>query len=69
MLNFVESSSSTLLRQLHASPSAPAFLHALSVLGMRYAVLVTGPAGAGKSTFCNALITHAQTLGRLISAS
>jgi GTPase SAR1 family protein len=31
---------------------------------MRYAVLVTGPAGAGKSTFCSALITHAQTLGR-----
>lgn len=31
---------------------------------MRYAVLVTGPAGAGKSTFCNALITHAQTLKR-----
>jgi len=25
---------------------------------MRYAVLVTGPAGAGKSTFSNALITH-----------
>ena len=33
---------------------------------MRYAVLVTGPAGAGKSTFCNALITHAQTLGRSV---
>lgn len=33
---------------------------------MRYAVLVTGPAGAGKSTFCNALITHAQTLGRQV---
>lgn len=25
-----------------------------------------GPAGAGKSTFCNALITHAQTLKRTI---
>ncbi|TCD71295.1 ATP binding protein [Steccherinum ochraceum] len=25
---------------------------------MRYAVLVTGPAGAGKSTFCSSLITH-----------
>jgi GTPase SAR1 family protein len=25
---------------------------------MRYAILVTGPAGAGKSTFSNALITH-----------
>jgi GTPase SAR1 family protein len=33
---------------------------------MRYAVLVTGPAGAGKSTFCTALITHAQTLGRTV---
>lgn len=33
---------------------------------MRYAVLVTGPAGAGKSTFCTALITHAQTLGRQV---
>jgi GPN-loop GTPase len=25
---------------------------------MRYAILVTGPAGAGKTTFCNALLTH-----------
>jgi GPN-loop GTPase len=25
---------------------------------MRYAVLVTGPAGAGKSTFSNAFMTH-----------
>ena len=25
---------------------------------MRYAVLVTGPAGAGKSTFSNAFIAH-----------
>lgn len=33
---------------------------------MRYAVLVTGPAGAGKSTFCSALITHAQTIGRSV---
>ncbi|ORY29963.1 GPN-loop GTPase 3-like protein [Naematelia encephala] len=33
---------------------------------MRYAVLVTGPAGAGKSTFCASLITHAQTLGRTV---
>lgn len=30
------------------------------------AVLVTGPAGAGKSTFCAALITHAQSLGRSV---
>jgi GTPase SAR1 family protein len=27
---------------------------------MRYAVLVTGPAGAGKSTFCTGLMTHLQ---------
>lgn len=31
---------------------------------MRYAVLVTGPAGAGKSTFCGALMTHLQTAKR-----
>ena len=31
---------------------------------MRYAVLVTGPAGAGKSTFSNALMTHLQTSKR-----
>lgn len=30
------------------------------------AVLVTGPAGAGKSTFCASLITHAQSLGRTV---
>ncbi|WFD29862.1 hypothetical protein MSPP1_000876 [Malassezia sp. CBS 17886] len=32
----------------------------------RYAVLVTGPAGAGKSTFCSALVTHAHSLGRSV---
>ncbi|KAI0751336.1 GPN-loop GTPase [Daedaleopsis nitida] len=31
---------------------------------MRYAVLVTGPAGVGKSTFCNGLITHLHTSKR-----
>lgn len=31
---------------------------------MRYAVLVTGPAGAGKSTFCNGIITHLHTAKR-----
>jgi len=31
---------------------------------MRYAVFVTGPAGAGKSTFCAAAIRHLQTLKR-----
>lgn len=30
----------------------------------RYAVLVSGPAGSGKSTFCASLITHAQSIGR-----
>lgn len=30
----------------------------------RYAVLVTGPAGSGKSTLCSSLITHAQAQGR-----
>ncbi len=32
----------------------------------RYAVLVSGPAGAGKSTFCTSLITHAQSIGRSV---
>lgn len=40
----------------------------------RYAVLVTGtcadsptgPAGAGKSTFCSTMVSHAQSLGRSI---
>ncbi|OSC99154.1 hypothetical protein PYCCODRAFT_1427341 [Trametes coccinea BRFM310] len=31
---------------------------------MRYAVLVTGPAGAGKSTFSNGILTHLQTSKR-----
>jgi len=31
---------------------------------MRYAVLVCGPAGSGKSTFCSSLIAHGQTMGR-----
>lgn len=30
----------------------------------RVGVLVMGPAGAGKSTFCNAIISHMQTIGR-----
>ena len=34
---------------------------------MRYAVLVTGPAGAGKSTFCSALMAHAAASGRQVS--
>lgn len=40
----------------------------------RYAVLVTGkrsttdpgPAGAGKTTFCTTLVTHAHSLGRSV---
>lgn len=31
---------------------------------MRYAVFVTGPAGAGKSTFSSSFITHLQTSKR-----
>lgn len=38
------------------------FVH--KAIAMRYAVLVTGPAGAGKSTFCNGLMTHLQTSKR-----
>lgn len=30
----------------------------------RVGVLALGPAGAGKSTFCNAIISHMQTIGR-----
>ncbi|CAN3359917.1 GPN-loop GTPase 3 [Diutina catenulata] len=30
----------------------------------RVGVLVLGPAGAGKSTFCNSIITHMQSIGR-----
>ncbi|AQZ11370.1 YLR243W [Zygosaccharomyces parabailii] len=30
----------------------------------RVGVMVLGPAGAGKSTFCNELISHMQTIGR-----
>ena len=33
---------------------------------MRYAVMVTGPAGAGKSSFCSALMNHAATIGRSV---
>src|SRR5258706_7184049 len=43
-----------------------AFLPDRSLTGskMRYAVFVTVPAGAGKSTFCAAAIRHLQTLKR-----
>ena len=33
---------------------------------MRYAVFVTGPAGAGKSTFCVNAVQHLQTLKRTV---
>lgn len=36
----------------------------ISLTAMRYAVLVTGPAGAGKSTFCSSLMTHLQASRR-----
>ena len=44
----------------------PESTHPTTTPTMRYAVFITGPAGAGKSTFCSALITHAQTLGRTV---
>jgi len=33
---------------------------------MRYAQLVIGPAGSGKSTYCSTLATHAETIGRRV---
>lgn len=33
---------------------------------MRYAVFVTGPAGAGKSTFCANAVQHLQALKRTV---
>lgn len=33
---------------------------------MRYAILVCGPAGSGKSTFCSTILTHAQATGRVM---
>ncbi len=44
---------------LHQCPAYP-----LCKKNMRYAVLVTGPAGAGKSTFCASFMTHLQTSKR-----
>jgi GPN-loop GTPase len=35
-----------------------------SNIEMRYAILVTGPAGSGKSTFCSSLLTHLQASRR-----
>ena len=33
---------------------------------MRYAVFVTGPAGAGKTTFCKNAVQHLQTMKRTV---
>ena len=33
---------------------------------MRYAQLVVGPAGSGKSTYCAALVRHGEATGRQI---
>ncbi len=33
---------------------------------MRYATLVMGPAGSGKSTFCNTLVDYMQTHQRSV---
>ena len=33
---------------------------------MRYAQLVIGPAGSGKSTYCSTLASHAETIGRKV---
>lgn len=44
--------------------SAYCYILRLNTGVMRYAVLVTGPAGAGKSTFCSSLMTHLHTAKR-----
>ena len=36
---------------------------------MRYAQLVIGPAGSGKSTYCSTLATHAETMGRRVDVA
>lgn len=35
---------------------------------MKYAQLVVGPAGSGKSTYCSAIVRHGEAVGRKISA-
>jgi len=53
------------VRPPYANPIALALqLSHLSGKSMRYAVLVTGPAGAGKSTFCASFMTHLQASRR-----
>ena len=34
---------------------------------MRYAQLVMGPAGSGKSTYCSTLVSHAQDAKRTVN--
>ena len=34
---------------------------------MRYAQIVCGPAGSGKSTYCAAVATHARDAGRSVA--
>lgn len=36
----------------------PFSLPSTACIDMRYAILVTGPAGSGKSTFCSSLLSH-----------
>ena len=38
----------------------------INLCKMRFAQLVIGPAGSGKSTYCSTLATHAQNSGRKI---
>ena len=39
----------------------------ISAVGMRYAQIVCGPAGSGKSTYCAAVATHARDAGRSVT--
>jgi hypothetical protein len=52
---------------LHLPLHVPCLAHALTIVGMKYAQLVIGPAGSGKSTYCAAMARHGEAIGWKIS--